>query len=305
MVAKAPDQRFASMQEVFAALDALTLSQSTSAQSAPIAAHAAWSPATSSVLVIEESRLLANVLRGQLAELGVPDVQVCKSGKEALEKLATLSPQIVMSSLTLPDMSGLELAALVRDTMRGKPAALVLMSGDDWTPHVLAAARQLGRLRLLKKPFDAHGLRAAIEQAFGDDEQKEQPLDGLQNLRVLIVDDSSLARRNVRRTLTELGFARFTEADDGDVAIEQLRQSRFDLIITDYNMPRLDGRQLIAHIRGQSSQRHVPVIMVTTEFDPQKLAAVHQLGVSAICNKSFQRSLVRNVVIQLFAKLAH
>jgi two-component system chemotaxis response regulator CheY len=70
-------------------------------------------------------------------------------------------------------------------------------------------------------------------------------------------------------------------------------------------MPRLDGRQLIAHIRGQSSQRHVPVIMVTTEFDPQKLAAVHQLGVSAICNKSFQRSLVRNVVIQLFAKLAH
>jgi serine/threonine protein kinase len=305
MVAKAPDQRFASMQEVVAALDAPTLSQSTSAQSAPIAAHAAWSPATSSVLVIEESRLLANVLRGQLAELGVPDVQVCKSGKEALEKLATLSPQIVMSSLTLPDMSGLELAALVRDTMRGKPAALVLMSGDDWTPHVLAAARQLGRLRLLKKPFDAHGLRAAIEQAFGDDEQKEQPLDGLQNLRVLIVDDSSLARRNVRRTLTELGFARFTEADDGDVAIEQLRQSRFDLIITDYNMPRLDGRQLIAHIRGQSSQRHVPVIMVTTEFDPQKLAAVHQLGVSAICNKSFQRSLVRNVVIQLFAKLAH
>jgi two-component system chemotaxis response regulator CheY len=158
---------------------------------------------------------------------------------------------------------------------------------------------------LLKKPFDARGLRAAIEQAFGDDEQKEQPLDGLQHLRVLIVDDSRLARRNIQRTLTELGFAHFTEAEDGDVAIDQLRQSQFDLVITDYNMPRLDGRQLIAYIRGQSSQRDVPVVMVTTEFDPQKLAAIYQLGVSAICNKSFERSLVRNIVIQLFAKGAN
>ena len=306
MVAKAPDQRYASMQEVVAALDALTQPQSTSAPSAATAvADAVWLPAASTVLVIEESRLLGNVIRGQLGELGVPDVQVCKSGKEALERLATLSPQVVLSSLRLPDMSGLELAALVRDALRGRPAALVLMSGDDWTPHVLAAARQLGRLRLLKKPFDARGLRAAIEQAFGDDEQKEQPLDGLQHLRVLIVDDSSLARRNIQRTLTELGFAHFTEAEDGDVAIDQLRQSQFDLVITDYNMPRLDGRQLIAHIRGQSSQRDVPVVMVTTEFDPQKLAAIYQLGVSAICNKSFERSLVRNIMIQLFAKGAN
>ena len=80
-----------------------------------------------------------------------------------------------------------------------------------------------------------------------------------------------------------------------------MRQTQFDLVVTDYHMPRMDGRKLITHIRQQSSQREVPVIMVTTEFDPQKLAAIYQLGVSAICNKSFDRDLVRNIIIQLFA----
>jgi two-component system chemotaxis response regulator CheY len=80
-----------------------------------------------------------------------------------------------------------------------------------------------------------------------------------------------------------------------------MQQTRFDLVVTDYKMPRMDGRELISHIREQSTQKEVPIIMVTTEFDPKKLAAVYQLGVSAISNKSFDREMVRNIVIQLFA----
>ena len=80
-----------------------------------------------------------------------------------------------------------------------------------------------------------------------------------------------------------------------------MQQNRFDLIVTDYHMPRMDGHKLVSHIRQQGSQPDIPVIMVTTEFNPQKLAPIYQLGVSAICNKSFDRELVRNVVIGLFA----
>jgi two-component system chemotaxis response regulator CheY len=63
----------------------------------------------------------------------------------------------------------------------------------------------------------------------------------------------------------------------------------------------MNGNELVAHIRNDSNQRDVPVIMVTTEHDPQKLMEVYQLGVSAVCNKSFDPALVRNIVIQLFA----
>ncbi len=72
-------------------------------------------------------------------------------------------------------------------------------------------------------------------------------------------------------------------------------------MITDYHMPRMDGRALTEYIRQHSNCRDLPIIMVTTEFSPQVLAPVYQLGVSAICNKNFDREMVRNIVIQLFA----
>ncbi len=303
MVAKSPDDRFALMDEVVAALDRLDRLQAgfESTQIFTKKVRDGWSPERATVLVVEESRLQANMIGKVLAEIGVSDVQVCKSGQEALQRLTTLAPQVLLSSMRLSDMSGLELSARIRDTLRWLEMGIVLMSSDDWTTKRRKSAEQLGRLRLLKKPFDASGLRTAIEQALKDNVRDQRPLDGLSDLRVLIVDDSSLARRHIQHTLSDLGFSRFTEADDGDTAVNEMRQTHFDLIVTDYHMPRMDGRMLISHIRQQSTQRDVPVVMVTTEFDPQKLAPIYQLGVSAICNKSFERDLVRNIVIQLFA----
>ena len=78
-----------------------------------------------------------------------------------------------------------------------------------------------------------------------------------------------------------------------------LEKETYDLVVTDYNMPRLDGQGLIDFIRRRSSTPSVPVILVTTETDPGKLEAVRQLGVSAICDKSFKPEVVRGVMAQL------
>ncbi len=299
MVAKKANDRYATMEDLIEALDQEFQPSKTEVAAAP----ETWSLADASILIVEESRMLAQVLQQQLQGLGITQIQKCRSGKEASELIKTAPPQVLVASFQLPDMSGLELANHLRELRARQRSAIVLLSGDDWTPEVRTAARQLGRVRLLKKPFQANSLQEAIEGAISGSEQYE-PLNGLSNLQVLLVDDSSLARRQVRKTLTELGFANFTEADDGDVAVELLRNNRFDLVITDYNMDRMDGRQLIAHIRNESSQRDLPIVMVTTEFDPQKLAAIYQLGVSAICNKSFERELVRNIVVQIFGRRA-
>ncbi|MFO0871483.1 MAG: response regulator [Pirellulales bacterium] len=303
MVAKSPDDRFSTMEEVAAALDALHRppSDCEATQVFTTAVVEGRSPVSTTALVVEESRLQANMIGKVLTEIGMSDIQVCQSGADCLQLLKSYSPGVLLSSMRLPDMSGLELAARIRDSLRWLKMGIVLMSGDEWTSQRRAAAQRLSRLQLLKKPFDARSLRKAIDLAAADNARDEQPLNGLGDLRVLIVDDSRAARRNVQVTLSELGFSRFTEADDGDVAVEKMRQVPFDLVVTDYHMPRMDGRQLVSHIRERSSHRTVPIIMVTTEFDPQVLAPIYQLGVSAICNKSFERGLVRNIVMQLFA----
>ena len=304
MVAKAPNDRYSSMQEVVEALDKLDRSlkdhQPTQfINSKEVNQH--WMPERARVMLVEQSRLQSGVIGKIVAEIGVTNVHFVGTGKDALEQFSKISPTVVLSSMKLPDMSGLELAARIRDSIRCPDTGIILMTGDDWNSDRQTAARRLGRTQMIRKPFHAEDLRNIIEQTLNDQDRDHQPMEGLDDLRVLIVDDSAVARRHDQETLTRLGFSRFTQADDGSTAIEELEKSSFDLVVTDYNMPQMDGQQLITYIRQASNQRQVPIIMVTTEFDPQKLAAVYQLGVSAICNKSFDLELVRNIVMKLFA----
>ncbi len=73
----------------------------------------------------------------------------------------------------------------------------------------------------------------------------------------------------------------------------------FDLIVTDYNMPYMDGRGLVGYLKQGPSTASIPIIMVTTEEDPVKLEAVRQLGVAAVCNKSFPPEIARKIIDQL------
>jgi two-component system chemotaxis response regulator CheY len=115
-------------------------------------------------------------------------------------------------------------------------------------------------------------------------------------MRVLIVDDSLASRHHLRRLLEELGIERITEAVDGKQAVALLADTMFDLVITDYNMPEMDGRELTEYIRTQSWQAEVPVLMVTSEQNMGRLAAVERAGVSAICDKPFEAGNIRRLI---------
>ena len=84
-------------------------------------------------------------------------------------------------------------------------------------------------------------------------------------LRFLIVDDFSTMRRIVRNLLKESGFADADEAEDGVAALNKLRNSKFDFVVTDINMPNMNGFQLLAEIKKDDKLKHLPVLMVTAE----------------------------------------
>jgi len=96
--------------------------------------------------------------------------------------------------------------------------------------------------------------------------------------------------------LENLGIEHFLEAEDGRQAVELLGGNFVDLVITDYNMPEMDGKELVEHIRKQSWQSSVPILMVTSEQNTSRLAAVEQAGVSAICDKPFEPSSVKAMI---------
>lgn len=98
------------------------------------------------------------------------------------------------------------------------------------------------------------------------DFESENDNDDYEALNVLIVDDSSLSRKYIQQMLESLSIHSIKTAEDGSQALELLDQGeRFDLIITDYNMPNIDGKELTEHIRTYSEQPTVPILMMTSE----------------------------------------
>ena len=93
-----------------------------------------------------------------------------------------------------------------------------------------------------------------------------------------------------------MGIGHITQASDGREAIPMIQSNIYDLIVTDLNMPEVDGRELLRFIRNESNQSSVPVLMVTTEGDASKLAAVQKDGVSAIVDKPFRPAEIKQMI---------
>ena len=250
-----------------------------------------------SVLLVEPSSMQAHLVQRMLEHQGVGKVVVVGTAQAALELLrARYDNTVVISSLYLPDLAGTELVGAMRAEPELESVPFILVSSET-RPQVLEPVRQSGACSIVAKPYSEQQLSRALYAA-ADYLNPPQDIDvaEIENLRVLIVDDSLASRRHLHRLLTELGIERITEAVDGKEAVSLLEQAMVDLVITDYNMPEMDGRELVEYIRTQSWQAEVPILMVTSEQNMGRLAAVERAGVSAICDKPFEAGSIRRLI---------
>ncbi len=248
-------------------------------------------------LIVEPSAMQQRAVREALARLGVTRVQSADSGAAALAAMRAAAPAVVVGAMYLPDMSGVALLQAMRDDEALAGVAFILVSSET-REDALDPVRQSGASAILPKPFADADLAAALAAtlAWLDPHQRLDADVDLERLRVLLVDDSPNARKFMRRVLGNLGIENITEAGDGREAAVLLGGSMFDLVITDYNMPEMDGLALLRHIRGESWQSSVPVLMVTSETNPQRLAEVRAAGVSGLCDKPFEPQAVKRVI---------
>ena len=251
-----------------------------------------------SVILVEPSSMQAHLVERMLNHQGVGQIQIVDNAAAALAatKAGAAVPQVVISSLYLPDMSGVELVEAMRADRDLEIVPFILVSSET-RPQVLDPVRQSGACSIVTKPFTEQQLSRAL---YGAADYLNPPEDidlaEIENLRVLLVDDSKASRRHLLRLLNELGITRVTEAVDGKQAVTLLQETMVDLVITDYNMPEMDGRELTEYIRTQSWQCDVPVLMVTSEQNVGRLAAVEKAGVSAICDKPFEAGSIRKLI---------
>ncbi len=120
------------------------------------------------------------------------------------------------------------------------------------------------------------------------------------SMKVLIVDDFSTMRRILKNILKQIGFTDLTEADDGTVGLEELKKAKFDLIISDWNMPKMTGIDFLREVRASEEYKDIPFLMVTAEAQKQNVIEAVKAGVSNYIVKPFTAEQVLEKLNKIF-----
>ncbi|MEQ1837257.1 MAG: chemotaxis response regulator CheY [Candidatus Nitrotoga sp.] len=123
---------------------------------------------------------------------------------------------------------------------------------------------------------------------------------GMEDMRFLVVDDFSTMRRIVRNLLKELGFVNVQEAEDGVEALKKLHAEVFDFVVSDWNMPNMNGLELLQAIRVDDKLKHLPVLMVTAEAKKENIIAAAQAGASGYVVKPFTAATLDEKLKKIF-----
>ncbi|WMS87689.1 chemotaxis response regulator CheY [Pleionea litopenaei] len=123
------------------------------------------------------------------------------------------------------------------------------------------------------------------------------------NMKILIVDDFSTMRRIVKNLLRDLGFTNTAEADDGQTALPMLQSGDFDFLVTDWNMPGMQGIDLLKNVRADPALKDLPVLMVTAEAKREQIVEAAQAGVNGYIVKPFTAGTLKEKIDKIFERI--
>ena len=124
------------------------------------------------------------------------------------------------------------------------------------------------------------------------------------DMHFLIVDDFSTMRRIVRGLLKEIGYNNADEAEDGAVALNMLKNGKFDFVVSDINMPNMNGFQLLQAVKADDQLKHLPVLMVTAEARKEDIVRAAKDGAAGYIVKPFTKATLEEKVQKIMQKLA-
>jgi two-component system chemotaxis response regulator CheY len=125
----------------------------------------------------------------------------------------------------------------------------------------------------------------------------------MNDMKFLIVDDFSTMRRIVRGLLKEIGYNNAEEAEDGVIALNMLKNNKFDFVVSDINMPNMSGFDLLAAIKKEDSLKHLPVLMVTAEARKEDIVRAAQDGAAGYIVKPFTKATLEEKLAKIMQKI--
>ncbi len=123
------------------------------------------------------------------------------------------------------------------------------------------------------------------------------------NIKILVVDDFPTMRRIIKNLLKDLGYENVDEAEDGQMGLEKLRNGNFEFVVSDWNMPNLDGLEMLKQIRADANLASLPVLMVTAEAKKENIIAAAQAGANGYVVNPFTAATLEEKLNKIFEKM--
>lgn len=256
------------------------------------------------ILLLEPSDTQRKIITSLLIKEDVAEIDAVSDISAAKNALNAHGADLVVSSMYLSDGTAIDLLKFIKESSELQSIPFMLVSSENKTSK-LEEYKQAGISAILPKPFKPEHLKKALKASLDllNDDEVELEFFEIEEIRVLLVDDSMLARGHIRRTLEKMGVKHFIEAENGAMALTFLKDNEFDIVVTDYNMPEMDGRELSEYIRFNPDTAHIPIIMVTSESaDSLHMSNIQQTGVNALCDKPFEPSMVKKMLVSLLSE---
>jgi len=124
-----------------------------------------------------------------------------------------------------------------------------------------------------------------------------------QNMKILVVDDFSTMRRIVKNLLKQIGYQNIEEAEDGAQAYSKLKNGGFSFVVSDWNMPNMDGLDLLKKVRSDPELKDLPILMVTAEAEKEKVITAIQAGVNNYIVKPFTGEVLKEKMDKIIERL--
>jgi two-component system chemotaxis response regulator CheY len=124
-----------------------------------------------------------------------------------------------------------------------------------------------------------------------------------QNMKILVVDDFSTMRRIVKNLLRQIGYSNIEEAEDGAQAYSKLKNGGYSFVVSDWNMPNMDGLDLLKKVRSDPELKDLPILMVTAEAEKEKVITAIQAGVNNYIVKPFTGEVLKDKMDKIIEKI--
>ena len=123
----------------------------------------------------------------------------------------------------------------------------------------------------------------------------------MEEKRILFVEDSPTMRRIIENSLKKLGVKEITDAENGVDALEKIQKQDFDMILTDWNMPEMNGKELVEHVRKIDKYKTIPILMITTRGMQEDVVTAIKTGVNGYIVKPFTPEILKKKMVEIFS----